>query len=288
MKNCPTCGTQYTDTTLRYCLQDGATLVDPLETDTPTVAFPETPTIAARRDDSQVTSWRNEEATQIASARPRERKSGVAISLIAAAAVILLIFGAGAIGLWIYLTSGRVSPGNIAANTSNINGSVPTNQGSYFPTPVATASPTRQPTSTVTPPAFPTPPAADSDQARREVSQSIYSWKSMAESRDLRAYMDNYADTVDYYRRAGASREFVRTDKARAFRMYDSMRVEITNISVTVDESGTTATAVFDKEWDFRGERTSSGKVQQQLRLRNQNGRWLITGERDLRVYYTR
>lgn len=293
MKYCPTCRTQYTDDTLRFCLQDGATLVDRIETDTPTVAFPETPTVAARGVDSHVTSWRNErdeEVTKVASAKPKERKSGIAIPLIAAAAVVLLFFAVTGIGLWIYLTSGRVNPpDNIAANTSNINGSTPSNTGSYFPTPAATATPTRQPTATATPPPFPTPPpATDMDQARRDVSQSINTWKSMAEARDLNAYMGNYAETVDYYRRSGARRAFVRADKSRAFSMYDSMSVNLSNMSVSVDESGATATAVFDKEWDFRGSRNSTGKVQTQLRLRNENGRWLIIGERDLRVYYTR
>jgi hypothetical protein len=110
----------------------------------------------------------------------------------------------------------------------------------------------------------------------------------MAEAQNLDSYMGNYADTVDYYSHAGASRSYVRNDKARAFGLYDTMTVNLTNMNVSVDESGNTATATFDKEWDFQGPRNSSGKVQTQLRLRNVDGRWLIMGERDLKVYYTR
>jgi len=287
MKHCPTCGTQYTDVSLKFCLQDGAMLGDRSSTDTPTVAFPEKATIEARRDDSQVTQWRSERTAETAAAGA-ERRSGVVIPVIATAAVMLFVFGVVTIGLWLYLTRGQVeSPRNNSASTSNINGALPNNQGLYVPTPSATTtSPTRQTSPTPSPPSFPTPPSTgDRDQMRREVSQSIIRWKSLAEAGDLNAYMDNYADTVDYYRRSGASRPAVRADKARAFRLYDSIRFNISNMNISIDEDGTTATATFDKEWDFRGSRNSSGKVQQLLKFRNENGRWLITGERDLRVY---
>ena len=98
--------------------------------------------------------------------------------------------------------------------------------------------------------------------------------------------MENYARTVDYYNRPGASRSDVRTDKARAFGTYDSIRMNIGDLNISVEKTGEHATAEFDKEWDFRGERNSSGKVRSQLRLRWEGEKWLIVGERDLRVYY--
>lgn len=42
MKHCPACGTQYTDDTIRFCLQDGLSLVESRETETPRVAYDET------------------------------------------------------------------------------------------------------------------------------------------------------------------------------------------------------------------------------------------------------
>ncbi len=58
-------------------------------------------------------------------------------------------------------------------------------------------------------------------------------------------------------------------------------------MKVTPDASGEKATAVFDKEWNFEGaEKYSAGKVQQQLTLGKIGGRWLITGEKDLKTYY--
>jgi hypothetical protein len=100
--------------------------------------------------------------------------------------------------------------------------------------------------------------------------------------------MTHYAPTVDYYSKRAASAAFIRADKQRAFSRYDSISIDISNLSVTVDASGRSATAVFDKEWDFSGNGSSSGKVRQMIRLRNVDGEWLITAEKDLKVYYTR
>ena len=110
----------------------------------------------------------------------------------------------------------------------------------------------------------------------------------MMESHDLSGLMSNYADTLDYYTKRGMSSGSVRADKARAFSLYRSMNVSISNLDVTAGPSGDTATATFDKEWTFTGSGTSQGKVRSQLIFRNSNGRWLITSERDLKVYYTR
>jgi len=65
------------------------------------------------------------------------------------------------------------------------------------------------------------------------------------------------------------------------------MKITLSNMTVTPDASGETATAVFDKEWVFEGAKYSAGKVQTQLKLKKTGGQWLITGERDLKVYQT-
>ena len=85
-----------------------------------------------------------------------------------------------------------------------------------------------------------------------------------------------------------ASVAFVRADKLRAFTRYDSINIKLTNISISVDQAGEEATVTLDKEWDFKGNGSSSGKVKQLLKLRKFNGQWLITAEKDLKVYFTR
>ena len=97
--------------------------------------------------------------------------------------------------------------------------------------------------------------------------------------------MSDYADTVDYYRSGGVPRGAVRQDKLRAFSKYDSVEVTPSNVSVTVDGSGEAAIAEFDKHWLFEGENVYEGRARSQLKFRRINGRWLITSERDLKVY---
>lgn len=291
MKFCPTCRSQYTDETLRYCLQDGAELVERLASDTPTVAFAESETVVRRGDDSQVTSWHVEEQTRVARKESR-RPTGVIVALAGAIVVLAVVIIGGSAGLLVYLNSGK----DVGTNNTNANTNISsfTNSNRVFPTPFPTIEANRAnvnvplPTPSAKPEPTSTVPPHDPSQTRQDIAGKIMAWKSLAESRNLMAYMNHYAETVDYYRRAGASRAFVQADKARAFRMYTSIRVNISNMSVSVDPDGARARAVFDKEWDFRGTSNSSGKVRSQLTFRNFGGTWLITGERDLRVYYTR
>ena len=285
MRICPTCRTQYTDDTLRYCLQDGAALVEQLASDTPTVAFNDeretVERIAQTSSRSRVTTPDDEELTRVAVAD--KKSSRLLAVVIAVLGTLLVVVIAGALGTWLYLKDGDKATISSNSTNVNVNGRLSGNSAANLPTPIPSLSNT--PTS---PPLPPATPRIDNEHGQQEVSQTVYGWKAMAESKDLDRYMAKYADTIDYYNHSGASRSYVRSDKSRAFEMYDLIRVDLSNMNVSFDESGNTATATFDKEWDFQGPRNSSGKVQTQLKLRNINGDWRIISERDLRVYYTR
>ncbi len=292
MKTCPNCHTQYTDDTLRFCLQDGTPLDAARVTEQPTVLLSgqETETVVRANvevSDSEITQFKqkqNSGTTNIPS-YPPETASGSKTSLIVAAtaAAMLLLFGIVGIGAWLYLRGGD----DVAKNTkANQNVSVLPNMNSNAKVAVTpTASPTVASNKNATTP-VPTP-QIDKPQASREITQQITDWKALAESGDLDAYMRHYAETVDYYRKSRASTDFVRKDKQRAFMMFDSISFTVSNVDISVDDSGERATAAFDKEWVFEGERRSTGKVRQQLQFRKVNGQWLITGERDVKVYYT-
>jgi hypothetical protein len=141
------------------------------------------------------------------------------------------------------------------------------------------------------PSATPTPQTLDAQQAKtitNDVKNVVDEWNNATENLDLEAHISQYADTVDYYKGGRVGIGTIRADKQRAYNSYDSININITNLKITPDASGEKATALFDKEWTFEGEeKYSSGKVQQQLTLNKINGRWRITGEKDLRVYYT-
>jgi ketosteroid isomerase-like protein len=292
MKTCPNCHTQYTDDTLRFCLQDGTPLEVARVTEQPTVSLSgqETETVVranVEAPDSEITQFKqnqNSSTTNISS-YPPEAASGSKTPLVVAAtaAAMLLLFGIVGIGAWLYLRGGD----DVAKNTkANQNVNVLPNMNSNAKVVVTpTASPTVESNKNATPPV--STPQIDKQQASREITQQINDWKSLAESGDLDEYMRHYAETVDYYRKSRASTDFVRKDKQRAFTMFDSISFTVSNMDVSVDDSGERATAAFDKEWVFEGERRSTGKVRQQLQFRKVNGQWLITGERDVKVYYT-
>lgn len=240
---------------------------------------------------SEVTRVRTDsEVTRVAVSGTTGRGSPKVVLAVAATAVVMILLGGiGAFGLWLYFR-----------DRNNV---VVVNNGTGTPTPPAgpanvSPSPTPLPplptpslvanSRTPGPAATPTPtPVTDNTQAQRAISQQVSTWRAAVESGDLDAQMRLYAPTVNYYRRSGASREFVRADRARAYRLFNSISLTITNLNVSVSDSGEAATAVFDKEWVFSGSRRSTGKVRQQLEFRRINEQWLITGERDLKVYYT-
>lgn len=284
MKQCPTCHSQYTDDTLQFCLQDGSPLYL-------AGANTEQETFVAGRQSDQIgappatspTGWNPNQSASNPSVQPMERNSSPTVLVLLTVFIMLLLFSFVGIGAWLYFRgaanddSGNIfiakrSNSNTASNTSTAPDTVKT-------TPMATTTPLTSANTNSAP--------VDKEQIKRDVSQRVYSWKSAAEARNLDSYMSHYASTVDYYNKRGASVGFVRADKQRAFTSYDSIRITLSNMTVMPDASGDGATAVFDKEWVFDGAKYSAGKVQTQLKLKKVNGQWLISGERDLKVYYT-
>ncbi len=297
MKQCPNCQTKYTDDTLKFCLQDGTPLVSPAnsETEMPTVAFTDSETLVSPRrverldvpvENLNSQDWQPSLETKVSVFEPEQKKPNTFFIVALTAIVTLLLFG-GAVGTWFYLKNKKpevVQSNNnkVAVNKNvipqeNINKEIsPTPTiGENSPTP--TATPTATPVSNFNP-----------EQVKREVSEKIDAWKRAAEAGNLNGYMNYYADTIDYYSKKGASLESVRKDKQKAFSKFYNIEINISNLRVTPDASGMRATAVFDKEWNFEGDESySAGKTQTQLQLQKFDGRWLITGEKDLKVYYT-
>src|ERR1051325_6980190 len=98
MKKCPQCGTQYSDVTLSFCLQDGTPLVAVPQTDTPTVVLGETETVVPGRnairvpiDDSQTSGWGQSQVTRVAPS-PERKGSNTALAVVLTAAGMLVIF----------------------------------------------------------------------------------------------------------------------------------------------------------------------------------------------------
>lgn len=284
MKYCPNCQSTYTDDTLQFCLQDGTVLVNASETPI-TVGWKDTeaPTVVR-----PTVSTQQNQLPSADTPPPVAKTSRTGLVIFLTALTTLLLFGAG-IGAW-YLLRNRGA--EVAINSSVNNSPKPANKNSSNANANkgnANASPTPSPANTNTNANSSPTPRIDAGQIKSDVSEKVNGWAQSLEAGDLNAHMSNYADRLDYYYTArDASLGAVRSDKQRAFGSFDDFRMEISNLRVTPDADGEKATAVFDKEWEFEGaENRNKGKAQSQLQLTKIDGDWRITGERDLKVYYT-
>ncbi|MEJ7847743.1 MAG: hypothetical protein WKF92_06625 [Pyrinomonadaceae bacterium] len=290
MKYCPNCQTQYTDETLKFCLQDGTPLAEQFAEPVTSAALDEDQTVISDRKQKL---WNDMQArdpqTEAALPPPvqREVRTSKTPWIILTALLTSLLVAAGA---WLYF---RNQPDETAkaSNSSNrqtggnsvLNKSPSPTPGANLTADVIPANPNSAADESDSP-----PPPANRDQARDDVSKRIYDWTTLTESGEIDELMGNYANRVDYYLKPGASPEYIRNDKLRAFSEFDSIEFEIDNMNVEVDRSGEEATAEFDKSWNFGGQTRSEGKVRQQMKLKKIDGVWLITGERDLKLYYKR
>jgi len=303
MKYCPNCQTSYTDDSLKFCLQDGAPLteiVDSNEADTPTVVFNNEETVMSSRQVEPIRvpvqkptvpvweqNWQDRGSTPppspLPSPQPEVKRTNTGSTVLLTALVTLLLLG-GAAAAWFFMNNRKTEV------TENVNTAAPKTN---HPVTSNSASNLESNTNTIAPPPTATPspkPTLNPETAKavtNDVEDVVDNWKNASENGDLDGHLSQYARTVDYYKAGKIGSARVRADKQRAFETYDSINFNISNMKVTPDASGEKATAVFDKEWKFEGDgKYSAGKVQQLLNLTKMNGKWLITGEKDLKVYY--
>ncbi len=305
MKYCPNCQTTYTDDALRFCLQDGTPLAEVSGADTvmPTVSFDDAETIVSRKPPQQVVpintpetqtqNWERGEQTRVVAPPIEIRKSNTALTVLATVLGVFVFLGFAGIGAWFLLKSRRTEVVAVNVNTAPTNHA--TNLNSTNLNSAANIqnlnSNSNKSTPTTSPSATPVPsPTLSSNEAKaitKDVKNAVDDWKNSSENLDLDGNLEQYADSVDYYTAGRVNREKVRADKQRAFDQFDSINFDISNVKITPDDSGEKAIAVFDKKWKFEGdEKYSAGKVQQQLTFSKIGGRWLISGEKDLKVYY--
>lgn len=117
-----------------------------------------------------------------------------------------------------------------------------------------------------------------------ELRSSLNDWISATNARDINRQMTFYAPVLErYYLRPNTSASFVRADKSNLFAQTNSVRVNITEPSITYSNNGRIATMRYNKSWSFSGARTERGQVVAELRWTKTNDGWRIVSERDLR-----
>jgi serine/threonine protein kinase len=133
-------------------------------------------------------------------------------------------------------------------------------------------------------------PVVDTSSLIGEVNALLESWAGAARAHNLDLQMTYYTDVVSpYFGRRSASRAEIRADRSVAYRRYPRLDIQLSNINIAVDSSGTQATATFDKSFMFSSdEKSFSGMVNTKVWLAKFGMQWLITGEKDLKVYSRR
>lgn len=121
---------------------------------------------------------------------------------------------------------------------------------------------------------------------KKNIAARLNSWKASIETRNLEKHLQHYADQLEtYYLVANASRDIVRSDRARAFEQFDKLKVEVINVDINL-ETIDSAVITFDKSWDFtKGNAFSNGLVQQEVVMRKTDNQWLIVSEKDIQIY---
>ncbi len=319
MKRCPTCQRRYTDDTLNFCLEDGASLesvtattldktlvLDPNEPP-PTEILPNPPIAPTLRAHNPPTTVRQEaratrnELQDVAAPTSQPQRNTTSVVALTVVATILLL-ALGGLGAWLLLRDNSTSGGNlngtnvgtdsgrggntntgvIISNTNDSTGGNMNTQPSVSPTPSISPTPTQTPTPQRT------PQINDASTARMEVSNALNGWRQTMITPEVDAHMSYYAPVLHtYYNARNADVSRVRSNVARAFSSYSTFDVRITNLQIEVDPSGQSAIATFDKTFEFRsGEKRYAGSGLNRFWFEKIGGRWLITGEKDLKTYY--
>lgn len=128
----------------------------------------------------------------------------------------------------------------------------------------------------------------NASSAEGEVRSALDGWVQSVQNRDIDSHMRYYADTLDYYyARTVVPSSKVRDDRTKAFQKFNTLSVQLSNVNIQLDSTGQRATVVFDKTFDFRsdGGNFFLGSVQDQLTFTKLGGAWLITGEKELKIY---
>jgi tetratricopeptide (TPR) repeat protein len=115
------------------------------------------------------------------------------------------------------------------------------------------------------------------------ITEMVSEWATAYASNDVEAEIAFYAPLVDpFYNRHNVSRETVLQIRQNLFNKGVRLsKYEAGNITVTMN-SNDEATVDLEKLWSTRPAGSMPIHTRSQLHVRNVNGKWLITGEKDL------
>lgn len=279
MKYCPSCLNQYTDLTLKFCLQDGtplAAMPEKKQSTIDTVAFSQPVTAASFLPTSDFRVEQPQNRTQ-QNIRPESvmtaKRSNKALIALAVVIPVLTLSVAGVASGW-YLLKDRLSA------MSEQNKAQQDDQVAADPVPAASVIP--ETVKATDPPA-----STDAESVKAEIANIVEQWKALTENRNADKLSQMYGEKVDYLGKSGTTPSEIRAALQKTFDAYSDIDMEITNLSIAVDPESEAATAIFDNEWDYEASPTlSSGKAHMKLHFQRSGAEWKIVSERQLKIYY--
>lgn len=245
---------------------------------------------AAQVSVTQESTIETEETNEDSFDEPPKRTSRIGITI---GLLLVAIIAAGASGLawmlYVGSNSGGMATTNRRANTNTNQRPRPSptpTLATPTPTPTVDATNTNLASPDPSPSGLPANLPFDPTRVAGEIGETLEGWTESTRDHDIDSHMDYYAPQLEnFYRQPNADRSVVRTRLQQAFDQYDDLDIRISNLRVQLDQTGQTASAFFDKKWRFEGKSVSRGAVRQEIKLRKIDDRWMITSERDLRVY---
>lgn len=277
MKYCPSCLNQYTDLTLKFCLQDGTPLSampEKKQSTIDTVAFVRPVTAENFMPTADIKLEQPRENATQQNIRPAQVRNAKRTSraLIAVAVILpITVISVAGIGSGWYLLRGRLA-------TLQAESTMPVDPPAEPAT--ADVSPAVPETVTVGQP-------READTVKSQIRNLVEQWKDLTEGHNAERLSRMYGEKVDYYGKPGTRTEEVRAELEKTFDAYSEIDVEISNLSIAVDSESTAATALFDNEWIYAASpKLSSGKAHTKLHFQRVGTDWKIVSEKQLKVYF--
>lgn len=277
MKYCPSCLNQYTDLTLKFCLQDGTPLsempqkpqstIDTVAFSRPVTAENFLPTTDIQIEHPQQNRTQPIRYAEPVSAPKRSRK------VLIAAAVIFPLMALSVAGLVVgsYLLGERSTVRSEHQNAASDNEQPPAEPTPAVPETMRTDDQSA---------------GKGEDEARTDIAALVEQWKTLTEGRDAEKLARMYAEKADHLGKDATQAE-IRSTLQKKFDAYSDIDLDITNLSIALDGEGNSATALFDNEWDYEASpKLSSGKAHMKLQFQRSGGEWKIVSERLLKTYY--
>ncbi|MCA1558050.1 MAG: protein kinase, partial [Acidobacteria bacterium] len=206
--------------------------------------------------------------------------------ILTAVATILLV-SLGGIIAWMATAdsrdSGRSETSNNANRRTQTNTRANENTASSTPTQSTNTNMAAVNTNTAATP-------VDNSVARtQEVMAFMNRWADSLKRRDVYDNLSLYADYLNtFYSEVNISKDRVRYYREQSFkRYYSSVDVQLTNVQVSFDYSGSTVTVTYTNTYDWRGRSSYlNGKSDNEMTLSKTSGQWLITSEKHVYSYY--